>query len=107
MDQRQLTRILLTGGVVGPLLFILVFLIEGATRPGYSAWRNFVSQLAESDQGWEQIANFLICGVLVLGFALVLRRTLGPGKGVNVGQALLVVFGLGLLVAGVFVTDPA
>ncbi len=26
---------LLAGGVVGPLLFIVVFLIEGATRPGY------------------------------------------------------------------------
>src|SRR5439155_14475679 len=99
MDQRQLTRILLLGGVVGPLLFILVFLIEGATRLGYSAWRNFVSQLAESDQGWEQIANFLVCGVLVLGFTLMLRRTLGPTKDVKLGQALLVVFGLGLLVA--------
>ena len=54
------TRWLLAGGVIGPVLFVLVFLVEGATRPGYSAWRNFVSQLSLSDQGWEQVANFLI-----------------------------------------------
>jgi len=40
--------------VVGPLLFIVVFLIEGATRPGHGVWRNYVSDLALSDQGWEQ-----------------------------------------------------
>jgi hypothetical membrane protein len=38
-------------GVIGPLLFIAVFLIEGATRPGYSAWRNLVSQLATGPGG--------------------------------------------------------
>lgn len=36
----------LYAGAVGPAFFVVVFLIEGATRPGYSAWRNFVSQLA-------------------------------------------------------------
>ena len=30
-------RMLLAGGVVGPLLFIVMFLLEGATRPSYSA----------------------------------------------------------------------
>jgi hypothetical protein len=47
------TRLLLAGGVVGPLLFIVVFLIEGATLPGYSVWRNQVSDLELSNQGWE------------------------------------------------------
>jgi hypothetical protein len=28
---------LLYAGIIGPLLFIVVFLIEGATRPGYTA----------------------------------------------------------------------
>jgi hypothetical protein len=39
------TRALLACGVIGPLLFISVFLLEGATRPGYSAWRHVVSAL--------------------------------------------------------------
>lgn len=49
--QDQITRWLLAGGVVGPPLFIAVFLIEGATRPGYSVWRNQVSELELSNQG--------------------------------------------------------
>jgi len=59
LTHSRLTLLLLAGGVIGPPLFIVVFLIEGATRPGYSAWRNYVSDLALSNQGWEQVANFL------------------------------------------------
>src|SRR5207248_2016333 len=67
---------LLYAGIVGPLPFIAVFLIEGATRPGYSAWRHYVSQLATGDGGWMHVLNFLVCGALVLVFALGLRFAL-------------------------------
>lgn len=106
MTKDRLTRVLLAGGVVGPLLFIVVFLIEGATRPGYSPWRNFVSELSLSNQGWEQIANFLVCGALCIGFALGLRRTMGSGKGAIWGPLLIGIYGLTLIVAGSFSTDP-
>ena len=101
------TKVLIACGAVGPLLFILVFLIEGAMRPGYSAWHNFVSDLGESNQGWMQIANFLICGVLVLCFAFGLRQVFRSGKGALWGPLLLGIFGLSLLIAGLFVTDPS
>ncbi len=106
LDQRQVTRWLIAGGAVGPLLFIGVFLMEGATRPGYSAWHHFVSQLSLGEQGWMQIVNFLVCGVLVLGFSFGLRRVLRPGRGSVWGPILLGVFGLALVAAGLFVTDP-
>ncbi len=99
-------RLLLWAGAVGPVLFIVVFLVEGATRPGYSAWRNYVSSLSLSSQGWEQIANFIVCGLLIFGFSFALRRGLGPGKGATAASVLLGLFGLGLVVAGIFVTDP-
>lgn len=51
-------KLWLYAGVVGPLLFIAVFLVEGATRPGYSAWRMYVSQLATGPGGWVQVVNF-------------------------------------------------
>ena len=58
---------LLYAGIVGPLLFIVIFLLEGLTRPGYSAWRHYVSQLATGDGGWMQVANFLVTsGTLTL-----------------------------------------
>lgn len=98
-------RALLVAGVVGPLLFIVMFLIEGATRPGYSVWRNFVSQLATGDGGWVQIANFLMCGTLMLAFTVGFWRALRPRS--IAGTILIGVFALALIVAGVFVTDPA
>jgi hypothetical protein len=103
----RLTQILLACGVVGPLLFIVVFLIEGATRPGYSPWRNYVSELALSNQGWQQIANFLMCGLLVIAFGVGLRRAWRPGPASVWGPLLVGLFGLSLVIAGVFPTDPA
>lgn len=101
------TRLLIACGAIGPLLFILVFLIAGAIRPDYSAWHNFVSDLGESSQGWIQIANFLICGLLVFCFAIGLRQVFRSGKGAVLGPLLLAIFGLSLIVAGIFVTDPS
>ena len=51
--------------------------------------------------------RFLVaCGTLTLGFALGLRRVLHAGKGAAWGPLLLGVFGLLLILAGIFVTDP-
>jgi hypothetical protein len=100
------TEFLLGCGVVGPLLFIVVLLIEGATRPGYNAWRTDGSYLALSNQGWEQIANFIVCGLLCLAFAVGLRRIWRTGRASVWGPRLVGLFGLGLVIAGVFVTDP-
>jgi hypothetical membrane protein len=100
------TEFLLLCRVIGPLLFIVVLLIEGATRPGYSAWRTDGSYLALSDQGWEQIANFIVCGALCIAFAVGLRRVWRTGRASLWGPLLVGLFGLGLVIAGVFVTDP-
>ena len=100
-------RPLLTAGLVGPLLFIVVFLVEGITRPGYSAWRHYVSQLATGNSGWVQVVNFVVCGALVIGFAFGLRQTLRPGRASLAAPILMGLFGSALIVAGVFSTDPA
>lgn len=103
----RLTRLLLWCGVVGPLLFIVVFLGEGATRPGYSVWRNYVSDLAMSEYGWQQIANFVVCGALCVAFAFGLGRAWREGPVHRAGPTVIGIFGVSLIVAGVFVTDPA
>ena len=101
------TRLLIACGAIGPILFILAFMVEGATRPGYSAWHNFVSDLSLSNQGWMQITSFLVCGICVFCFALGLRRVFRSGRGAVWGPILLGVFGLSLIIAGLFVTDPS
>lgn len=57
-------RLLLTCGVVEPVLFNGAYLVEGATRPVYDAWRQAASALSLGDGGWMQIANFIVFGLL-------------------------------------------
>ncbi len=93
-------------GWPAPGLFVVAFLVESATRPGYSALRHPVSSLALGDHGWTQRANFLLTGVLLLAFAAGTRpglRTYGAGRAPSL---LLGAVAVGLLGAGVFATDP-
>jgi Protein of unknown function (DUF998) len=89
--------------MAGPL-FIVVFLIEGAVTPDYHPLRHPVSSLALGPFGWTQTANFVIAGLLTLAFAVGLMRL--PGVRLKVGAILVGVWGVGLLGAGAFVTDP-
>jgi hypothetical membrane protein len=105
-ENRNRQRGLLACGAIGAPLFVVVFLIEGATRPDYDPLKHPVSSLALGEWGWMQSANFLVTGVLMLGFAAGLRpalRRYGAGMWAPV---LIGVFAVGLIGAGVFATDP-
>lgn len=99
-------RLLLACGAIGPILYIIVFLIAGATRPGYSAWHDYISQLALGEWGWIQIASTMILGVLSLSFAIGLRLVLRSDNGSVWGPILFALFGLCHLATGLFTTDP-
>jgi hypothetical membrane protein len=105
-EQKVSIRLLLAGGAIGPLLFMVVFLTLGATRPHYSVWQDAVSALSLGEGGWMQSTNFIVCGALVLGFAIGLRRVLRTGRGSTWGPILLGIVGLSMIGAGIFVTDP-
>ena len=107
MTQRASTRWLLAGGVIGPVLLVVLFLIEGAIRPDYDPKRVFVSQLSLGEGGWLQIANFVVSGLLIVAFAFGLRRAVSSGRASRWGPILVGLVGLGLIVSGAFVTDPA
>src|SRR5690606_10595942 len=99
-------RALLWTGIAGPALFTLVWLVEGAIRPGYDPMRSWISELALSDRGWIQIANFLVSGLLLALYGLALRRALRDGPGAVWGPRLVTAAGTALVLAGVFVIDP-
>jgi hypothetical protein len=101
-----LTRRLLTCGAVAAPLFVAAFLVEGATRRGYSPLRDAVSALAIGQDGWTQVANFITCGILMAAFAAGLRRALRPGVTAVGAPILAGLFAAGLIAAGVFITDP-
>ncbi|MFD2077773.1 DUF998 domain-containing protein [Actinopolymorpha cephalotaxi] len=100
-------RALLACGVAGPIVFVVAFLVEGATRPGYSALRHPVSSLALGEYGWTQRANFLLTGLLLLAFAVGSRPALRRAYAAGIWVPLLLgAVAVGLLGAGIFATDP-
>lgn len=100
------TKTLLACGTVAGPLFVAVFLVEGATRADYDPLRHPVSSLALGDSGWTQTANFLVAGLLTLAFAVGLRRASEPPEDSSWGPRLVGAWAVGLIGAGIFVTDP-
>ncbi|MFG2062781.1 DUF998 domain-containing protein [Micromonospora sp. NPDC048871] len=89
-------------GALGAVSFVLVFLIDGASRPGYAPTRHPVSALALGSRGGIQTANFLISGSAITAGAV---GVLAEGPNALLG-VVLAVFGLGLVASGVFRMDP-
>lgn len=100
-------QFLLAAGVVGPLFFFVVVLVEGATRAGYNAWHHPMSNLALGPQGWVMTTALLVLGAGLLGFAVGLRRVLNSGTGSTWGPILVAVVGLALVGEAFFPTDPS
>jgi Protein of unknown function (DUF998) len=100
------TRALLACGAIAGPLFTAAWAVEGATRAHYNPLRHPVSSLELGDLGWTQVANFTVTGVLTLAFAVGLRRALRPLGGSTWGPVLVGAHAIGLLGAGLFVTDP-
>lgn len=94
-------------GIIAPVLFVGVFLLEGWLRPGYNAMSQYVSELSLGPRGWIQIANFLTTGTLLLCFASSVRTEFKNGKASLFGWILLAISAASLLVSGPLVMDPA
>jgi hypothetical protein len=97
--------LLCCGAAAGPL-FVSVFLIEGARRPGYKPLRHPVSSLSLGPRGWVQVANFATAGMLYLAGATGLARSPGQAACSRIAVAALGSAGLGLLGSAMFRTDP-
>jgi hypothetical protein len=53
-----------------------------------------------------QIITFILTGLLILGFGIELRQLLRGPSGSVWGPMLIMLLGMGLMGAGIFVTDP-
>ncbi|MGW1343235.1 DUF998 domain-containing protein [Kribbella sp. NPDC002412] len=104
--RRVSTRALLTGGIVAGPLYVAVWLVQAFTREGFDPTRHPASLLANGGPGWIQTANFVVSGLLSIGAAIGLRRTL-TGRGSKWAPRLLGAYGVGLLLAAIFPADPA
>src|SRR6266481_3020368 len=65
--RRLAWRLSIWAGIIGPILYTLVFTLDGAFRPGYSAINVAVSFLLLGSNGWIEIENYIVLGLLLIG----------------------------------------
>lgn len=106
MRNDRAIRASLACGIVGPPLFVVVLLVDGATRAGYDPWRHWISHLSLGEQGWLGVMNLIVFGLLMIGFSLGLRSVLQSGKGSTWVPRLTSLLGLGLILGGIFRIAP-
>jgi|SRR5690349_2085343 len=96
----------LTFGFAGTVLFPIIYLIEGATRPGYDPLRQTISALSLGPDGWIQQLNFALCGISVLWMAFVWRKILAGGVCATWYPILRGLEAVGLFGVAILTRDP-
>ena len=102
----QQTANLLTAGIVAGPLFVVIALVQAFTREGFDIVQHPASLLSLGDLGWIQITNFVIAGILYIAAAVGLSRSLREGIGRKWAPRLLALFGVSLIIGGLFTADP-
>ncbi len=94
-------------GILAPILFVVIFTVEGFLRSGYSALSMYISALSLGSRGWIQIVNFILFGLLLLVFARGIASSFPAGESPRAGIVLLMIIAALILLSGPFVMDPA
>ncbi|MFZ0920755.1 MAG: DUF998 domain-containing protein [Candidatus Dormiibacterota bacterium] len=103
---RATRRALWFGAAAGPC-FVLVAVIEIATRPGFNLTHQALSLLTNGNLGWVQSGNFIITGALFVAGAVGVRRVLRGGRAGTWAPILMTAIGIGLIGGGIFHPDPS
>ncbi|MBA3667482.1 MAG: DUF998 domain-containing protein [Sphingomonas sp.] len=99
-------RFLLFCGVALCPMFYVAVLVQSQMRAGFDLTRHPLSLLSLGDAGWIQIANFLLAGLLAIACAAGMRQSLRGSIGGFWGPLLIATFGIGMIIAGLFPSDP-
>jgi hypothetical membrane protein len=96
------TRSLLGWGVVAGPVYVAVSLAQALSRDGFDLSRHAWSVLENGRWGWIQSANLVLTGLMVIAFAVGVRRATGS----TWVPRLLGSYGSGAVAAGIFRADP-
>jgi hypothetical protein len=80
---------------------VVVSLVQALTREGFDLARHPWSVLVNGPNGWIQIANLVLSGLMVVAGATGIHRLGLKRAGLLVGG-----YGIGLVGAGIFTADP-
>jgi hypothetical membrane protein len=89
-------------GIIAPVGFTTLVIVQGFLLPDYSHVKMPISALAAWPTGWIQILNFCVSGALIVMFAFGLHRGVQPTRRGTIAVALLAAGGAGVIGAGVF-----
>jgi hypothetical membrane protein len=89
-------------GVIAPIWFITLVIVQGIRQPDYSHIAMPISALAAWPAGWIQNLNFFVSGALLAAFAIGLHHAIRPTRPGSLGVALLLASCVGLWMVGLF-----
>jgi hypothetical membrane protein len=93
-------RVSALAGIWGPIVFSIAFTVQGLVRRDeYDPVAEPVSALEAGPNGWIQQVNFVVFGLLMLGFAVGLNRAIMSPRLRSVSGVLLLLIGIALLLA--------
>ena len=101
-------KYLALGGIFGPVLFTAVTLICSNLRPDYNHIAQFISELGATgtpNARFMNFAGFIPAGGLIAVFGLSLALVLPSHLLARSGSFLIMAFGLGMIVVGIFSCD--
>ena len=102
MRTRLPMKPLAIAGVVGPIGFIILVVVQGTMQPDYNHISMPISALAAWPAGWLQNLNFFVFATLMAAFAIGLNDAILPTRFGFLGIALLLANSLGIFMAGLF-----
>jgi hypothetical membrane protein len=107
LKPRPLLAALAAAGILGPVVFAVVAVVQGLLRPGYSFVADPVVALVAGPSGWVQDVNFVVLGAAMIAFAIGLQLGVRPRRWAVVGPGLFALSGIGPLWAGLAGPRPA
>jgi hypothetical membrane protein len=99
---KQHVQTLALAGIITPVGFTALVIVQGFLQPDYSHISMPISALAAWPTGWIQVINFCVSGALIIAFAVGLHLGVQPTRRGAMGVALLTASGVGIIGAGVF-----
>jgi hypothetical membrane protein len=109
MQSNGTQRILAVCGIIAPILYVMLIIVEGLLRPGYSQVSQAMSELGQNGtpNATLQDANFVIDGILLIALAVGLHKGINQGAGSRIGPALMAVFGSANILVGTLFPLPS
>lgn len=105
-EPKAVLSVLAAAGLFAPIVFTVGFVVQGFLRTdlrlGYNPIAQEISDLTAGPDGWVQQVNFVVFGLLLIAFAVGLRRGVRKASPWMVGPALVAWNGVELMVAGFF-----